>query len=178
VPANWKADAAEQQRIAGSVSGGEDRQGGPALLCTEFSVPQERRIFMTTRLAVLFLVTGLGLLTVACGSGEQSDQGTPPAVPEGQASADGKQQGAVDHSAMDHAAMGHGDHQMTPEQMVELREKIPLYAVFTDDQIMENMSRMPPDWWEVLSPPEVDGKVGVLGLGHGYTQGGNEQFKD
>lgn len=83
----------------------------------------------------------------------------------------------MDHSGMDHAAMGH-DHAMTPEQMKELREKIPLYAVYTDEQIMANMARMPPDWWEDLSAAGVKGKVGLLILGHGYSQGGNEQFKE
>jgi hypothetical protein len=83
----------------------------------------------------------------------------------------------MDHSKMDHAAMGHG-HDMTPEQMKELREKVPLYAVFTDEQIMANMARMPPDWWEDLSAAGIKGKVGLLVLGHGYSGGGNEQFKE
>jgi hypothetical protein len=88
-----------------------------------------------------------------------------------------KDAGGADHSQMDHAAMGH-DHAMTPEQMKELREKIPLYAVFTDEQIVANMGRMPPDWWEDLSAAGVKGKVGLLVLGHGYSRGGNEQFKE
>jgi hypothetical protein len=79
-------------------------------------------------------------------------------------------------AGMDHAAMGHD--MMTPAQMAELREKVPLYAVFTDEQIMENMGRMPPDWWEVLSAKDKQGKIGVLVLGHGYSRGGNEQFKE
>jgi len=79
---------------------------------------------------------------------------------------------------MDHSAMGHDDHAMTPEQMKELRTKIPLYAVFTDEQIMANMGRMPPDWWEDLSADGVKGKVGLLVLGHGYSRGGNEQFRE
>lgn len=79
---------------------------------------------------------------------------------------------------MDHSAMGHDDHAMTPEQMKELREKIPLYAVFTDDQIMANMGRMPPDWWEDMSAKGIKGKVGLLVLGHGYSRGGNEQFRE
>jgi sirohydrochlorin ferrochelatase len=78
---------------------------------------------------------------------------------------------------MDHAAMGH-DHMMTPEQMTELREKIPLYKVYTDEQIMENMGRMPPDFWGMLSSPDMQGNIGVLALGHGYTEGGNEQFEN
>jgi hypothetical protein len=74
--------------------------------------------------------------------------------------------------------MDHSQHMMTPEQFVELRQKIPLYAVFTDEQIMENMGRMPPDFWSVISSPDMKGDIGVLALGHGYTLGGNEQFEN
>lgn len=76
---------------------------------------------------------------------------------------------------MDHSAH---DHMMTPEQMTELRQKIPLYAVFTDEQIMENMGRMPPDFWTLISSADMQGGVGVLALGHGYKLGGNEQFEN
>lgn len=80
-------------------------------------------------------------------------------------------------AAEDHAAMGHTGHQMTPEQMATLRKKVPLYAGFTDEQIMENMNRMTPDTQAYLSAPTVRDSVGVLGLGHGYAGNGNDQFK-
>lgn len=72
---------------------------------------------------------------------------------------------------------GHGDHAMTPEQMAVLREKIPLYAGYTDQQIAENMGRMTPDSEAYLSAPSVRDSIGVLGLGHGYAGDGNDQFK-
>ena len=124
-------------------------------------------------------LTVLVLALAACGPAEQPPTAADQPAESPPAEADkGMDPSAMDHSAMDHAAMDHGDHQMTPEQFTELREKIPLYAIYTDEQIMENMGRMPPDWWEVLSPADVQGKVGVLALGHGYTMGGNEQFKE
>ncbi|MBN8280021.1 MAG: hypothetical protein J0M16_05395 [Gammaproteobacteria bacterium] len=87
---------------------------------------------------------------------------------------------SIDHSKMDHSKTDHADHAghpMTAEELAELRRKIPLYATFTDQQINENMSRMPPDTEDYLSPPGVRDKIGVLGLGHGYAGTGNDQFK-
>lgn len=79
---------------------------------------------------------------------------------------------------MDHSQhQGHAGHQMTPEQIAELRRKVPLYAGFTDEQINENMGRMTPDSEAYLSAASVRDAVGVLGLGHGYAGDGNEQFK-
>jgi len=75
-----------------------------------------------------------------------------------------------------HAAQGSGHHDMTPEQMTTLRAKIPLYATYTDAQIHESMSRMR-EVWDYLSPAGVRGDVGVLGLGHGYGDKGDAQFK-
>jgi hypothetical protein len=73
-------------------------------------------------------------------------------------------------------AQDHSHHQMTDEQFAELREKIPLYREFTDEQIMENMARMGPGIHVYLSDTELTGNVGVLALGHGYSKIGNEQF--
>jgi sirohydrochlorin ferrochelatase len=89
----------------------------------------------------------------------------------------GMDHSAMDHQAMDHQAMDHG-HMLTPEQFTELREKIPLYKVLSDDKIMENMGRMPPDFWGLISSKDMQGDVGVLALGHGYSLGGNEQFEN
>jgi len=80
-------------------------------------------------------------------------------------------------TATDHEAMDHG-HAMTPGQFTELREKIPLYKAFSDEQIMENMGRMPPDFWSLISSEDMQGEIGVLALGHGYKLGGNEQFEN
>lgn len=71
----------------------------------------------------------------------------------------------------------HAHHQMTDEQFAELREKVPLYREFTDEQIMENMGRMGPNFHVYLSDAEMSGNIGVLALGHGYEPSGNEAFK-
>jgi len=77
-------------------------------------------------------------------------------------------------SAQDHQ---HSHDQMTAEQFAELREKVPLYREFTDEQIMENMGRMGPGIHAYLSAAGTADKVGVLALGHGYGTSGNEAFK-
>ena len=84
----------------------------------------------------------------------------------------------ADDAGTDHSAHeGHAGHHMTPEQITTLKKKVPLYASFTDEQIMENMSRMTPDTEVYLSAPAVRDSIGVLGLGHGYAGDGNDQFK-
>ncbi|MDJ0926927.1 MAG: hypothetical protein QNJ73_04670 [Gammaproteobacteria bacterium] len=72
----------------------------------------------------------------------------------------------------------HAHHQLTDEQFAELREKVPLYREFSDEQIMENMSRMGPNHHVYLSDVTLVGDIGVLALGHGYKPSGNEAFKD
>lgn len=138
------------------------------------------------RMALLASVLAIGIAACdqkkpAAGEGAASEPaaGQPDAVASASTPgeySEGADHAAMDHSTMDHAAMGHDA--MTPEQMTELREKIPLYKVLTDEQIMENMGRMPPDFWGVLSSAGMQGDVGVLALGHGYTGGGNEQFEN
>ena len=72
----------------------------------------------------------------------------------------------------------HAHHQMTDEQFAELREKVPLYREFTDEQIMENMGRMGRNFHVYLSDAQMSGNIGVLALGHGYEPSGNEAFKE
>lgn len=74
-------------------------------------------------------------------------------------------------------AQDHTHHQMTDKQFAELRQKVPLYREFTNEQIVENMSRMGPNFHVYLSEAELSGKIGVLALGHGYKPSGNEAFK-
>lgn len=71
----------------------------------------------------------------------------------------------------------HAHHQMTPEQFAELREKVPLYREFTDEEIMANMARMSPNFRVYLSDATVVGDVGVLALGHGFEESGNRDFQ-
>ena len=71
----------------------------------------------------------------------------------------------------------HLHHELTDEQFAELREKVPLYREFSDEQILENMGRMGPNFHVYLSDTALVGNVGVLALGHGYEPAGNEAFK-
>lgn len=72
----------------------------------------------------------------------------------------------------------HAHHNLTEEQFAELREKVPLYREFTNEQIMENMARMGAGSHFYLSDAKVAGKIGVLALAHGYSKSGNESFKN
>ncbi len=78
----------------------------------------------------------------------------------------------VDHSQ--HAA--HASHAMSAEDLASLRAKIPLYRTLTDEQINASMARMR-DTRDYLSPADVRHEIGVLGLGHGYGDEGDRQFK-
>jgi len=82
---------------------------------------------------------------------------------------------AETETGMDHSQHA-GHHQMTAEQLATLRAKIELYAGYTDEQIMDSMARMQ-DSEEYLSPAETRDAIGILGLGHGYGDIGNAQFK-
>jgi sirohydrochlorin cobaltochelatase len=72
--------------------------------------------------------------------------------------------------AQDHA--GH-QHAMTPDQVSELRSAVRAYAGMTDEQIMQRMQTMPPDFDVIVSAPAVQGGVGVLLLAHGMGKTGN-----
>jgi len=76
----------------------------------------------------------------------------------------------TDHSA--HA----GHHDMTPEQLTELRRKIPLYREYSDQEIAMGMSRMKNTWgW--VGETKNSGRIGVLALAHGFKEEGNQQFR-
>ena len=72
----------------------------------------------------------------------------------------------------------HSGHQMSPEVFAELREKVLLYREYTDEEIMGSMSRMGPNFRVYLSDADVTGGVGVLALGHGFQETGNQEFQD
>lgn len=75
---------------------------------------------------------------------------------------------------MDHSAHGH---QMTPNQLKELRKKIPLYDIYSDEQITQAMSRMK-NLWGWMGEGTRTGKVGVLALAHGFKEPGNTMFRE
>lgn len=69
----------------------------------------------------------------------------------------------------------HSHHQMTDDQLAELRRKIPLYQQYSDQEIMVGMSRMKNSWgW--VQETDQSGRVGVLALAHGFKEKGNRQF--
>jgi hypothetical protein len=76
----------------------------------------------------------------------------------------------------DHSEHAEHQHQMTAEQLAELRAKIPLYDEYTDEQIVQGMSRMKNSWgW--VTETEDGNTIGVLALAHGFKEVGNEQFR-
>jgi hypothetical protein len=77
----------------------------------------------------------------------------------------------------DHSQHQGHQHQMTPEQFAELREKIEIYRGFTDEQIIESMSRMR-NLGGMISDEGVVGDVGILALAHGYSEQGNQQWME
>ena len=80
-------------------------------------------------------------------------------------------------AAEDHAEHQSHQHQMTPEQFAELREKIEIYRGFSDEQIVDSMSRMR-NHGGMISDAGVVGDVGILALAHGYSDQGNEQWME
>ena len=78
-------------------------------------------------------------------------------------------------AAEDHSEHQSHQHQMTPEQFAELREKIEIYRGFSDEQIVDSMSRMR-NHGGMISDADVVGDVGILALAHGYSDQGNEQW--
>jgi len=67
-------------------------------------------------------------------------------------------------------------HAMSPEVMAELREKIPLYAEYSDAEIELSMQMMGANYTWYLSDADLRGKQGVLILLHGFRDG-DPQFK-
>ncbi len=69
----------------------------------------------------------------------------------------------------------HAHHQMTAEQLAELRAKIPLYQQYSDEDISMGMARMKNLWGWIVETPN-NASVGVLALAHGFKERGNRQF--
>ena len=69
--------------------------------------------------------------------------------------------------------MSHGDHHMTSEMLAVMRERIPSYREFSDQQIALQMRMMPPNQSRFLSANTVKGETGVLVLIHGFGETGD-----
>jgi hypothetical protein len=77
----------------------------------------------------------------------------------------------------DHSQHQAHQHDMTPEQFAELREKIEVYRGLSDEQIVNSMSRMR-NHGGMISDDGVVGDSGVLALAHGYSEEGNRQWME
>jgi len=74
----------------------------------------------------------------------------------------------------DHSA--HAGHEMTPEMMTEIREKISVYQDMSDEQIMVSMSLMP-NFDVYISEESLVGDIGILVLTHGFRDPLNAEFE-
>ncbi|MGI9290375.1 MAG: hypothetical protein ACR2QG_03750 [Gammaproteobacteria bacterium] len=97
-------------------------------------------------------------------------------------------------SAQDHAHHGHHmgvpdmdedgrrlvsydmEHDMTPEQLAGLREKIALYRALTDREAQLNMNLMGPNYEWYVSDLNMQGDTGVLLLAHGVGENSDRMF--
>lgn len=69
-------------------------------------------------------------------------------------------------------------HQMSPELMAELRQKIPLFAKYTDAQLNLSMEQMGADYSWYISPADLRAGQGVLILLHGFREQGDKLFRE
>jgi len=91
---------------------------------------------------------------------------------------------ATDHSGHNMEGMDHSSepdeqgrrlygmkHNMTPELMDELRQKVPLFEAYSDAEIGLSMKMMGSNYAWYLSEDDMTGKQGVLVLLHGFRDG-------
>lgn len=67
----------------------------------------------------------------------------------------------------------HSAHQMSDEMLSVLRERVPSYRSYTDQQIALEMQMMGPNEQRYLSSPDLQGETGLLVLIHGFGETGN-----
>ncbi len=70
------------------------------------------------------------------------------------------------------------ENMLTPEVLATLRSKIPLYQELTDEEIAAGMERMGRNYHLYVSDASLQGDIGILGLGHGFREPGDTQFKE
>ncbi|MCL4791478.1 MAG: hypothetical protein KJ040_05430 [Gammaproteobacteria bacterium] len=69
-------------------------------------------------------------------------------------------------------------HEMSPELTAELRQKIPLFAKYTDAQMNLSMEQMGADYSWYISPADLKAEQGVLILLHGFREQGDKLFRE
>lgn len=67
-------------------------------------------------------------------------------------------------------------HAMDPARFEELRQRLPPMAAMDDAAIMQMMHAMGPNYTWHVSPPSVQGNPGVLVLGHGFRDYGDQML--
>ncbi len=78
--------------------------------------------------------------------------------------------GATSASTAEHA------HDMDSSMYDALRDKIPLYREYTNEQIDLSMLMMGPNYEAYISGEDVEGGVGLLVLAHGFGEVGDRVF--
>ena len=74
--------------------------------------------------------------------------------------------------------MSDDDFQITHEMLDALRAKAPKRRGLTDEQLLSGMQTMGPNYDVYVSEKSVVGEIGILGLGHGFSEPGDTQFKE
>ena len=69
-------------------------------------------------------------------------------------------------------------HEMSPELVAELRQKIPLFSKYSDAQINLSMEQMGEDYSWYISPASLKADQGVLILLHGFREQGDKLFRE
>jgi len=69
-------------------------------------------------------------------------------------------------------------HEMTPEQLAAMREKVALYRALTDREAQLNMALMGPNYEWYVSDRDLKGDVGVIVLAHGVGENSDKLFVD
>lgn len=103
----------------------------------------------------------------------------------------GAHEEAVDHAAMGHDMAGHSTerdemgrrlhgmkHNVTPEVIAELREKVVGWEDITDAEVKLSMEMMGSNYQWYISDADINGDTGVLILLHGFRDRGDKVFKE
>jgi sirohydrochlorin cobaltochelatase len=98
---------------------------------------------------------------------------------------------AADHSNMDHDMAGHSSerdemgrrlhgmkHNVTPEIVEELRQKVIGWEDVTDAEVQLSMQMMGSNYEWYISDDDINGDTGVLILLHGFGDRGDKVFKE
>jgi sirohydrochlorin cobaltochelatase len=72
----------------------------------------------------------------------------------------------------------HAMHTMSAEILSVLRERVPSYQSYTDQQIALEMQMMGPNEERYLSSPDLKGETGLLVLIHGFGETGNRVMSE